>query len=72
MFNILVVEDDAALRKMMQSVMQPGKRMPRMPQLPGGMGRLGGLGGGLPHTAGRGRRGGFGRAGARTGGFNHH
>ena len=36
------------MRKMMQSVMQPGKRMPRMPQLPGGMGRLGGLGGGLP------------------------
>lgn len=40
------------MRKMMQSVMQPGKRMPRMPQLPGGMGRLGGLGGGLPGLGG--------------------
>ena len=40
------------MRKMMQSVMQPGKRMPRMPQLPGGMGRLGGLGGGLPGLPG--------------------
>ncbi len=42
------------MRKMMQSVMQPGKRMPRMPQLPGGMGRLGGLGGGLPGLSGLG------------------
>ena len=42
------------MRKMMQSVMQPGKRMPRMPQLPGGMGRLGGLGGGQPGLSGLG------------------
>ena len=33
------------MRRMMQSVMRPGRRMP---QLPGGMGRFGGMGGGLP------------------------
>ncbi len=43
------------MRKMMQSVMQPGKRMPRLPGLgggPGGLGALPGLGGGLPGMGG--------------------
>lgn len=39
------------MRKMMQSVMQPGKRMPRLPGL-GSVGGLGGLGGGLPGMGG--------------------
>lgn len=41
------------MRKMMQTVMQPGKRMPRLPGgMGGGLSGLGGLGGGLPGMGG--------------------